>query len=173
MAFIVEDGTGLPDSTSFQSVAGARAYWSDVGVTFSQVDTVLESALNQSTRYIARVNKCRWKGVILVSSPVKQALPFPRGGVYDADGILQDDVVPKDVADATSEYMRRIVDGLTDLQPDPTRDPAVTKIREKVGPIETENEFIPGSLTRIQPYPSADALLKPYVYGSSGGCAVR
>jgi hypothetical protein len=72
--------------------------------------------------------------------------------------------LPVALEKATAEYAVRAL--ASPLQPDPTisdSGKAITRSREKVGPLETEFEYEDGgsvsNLTR--PYPAADNLLRP------------
>lgn len=162
MPFVVEDGTGLSNATSYVSVADARAYWADVGVTFSQTDTELEQALVAATRYIELRFSGQFRGHLVVINAPRQRLSWPRYNVWDCDGLLlASDEVPEVIKNATSEYMRRALE--SELLPDPSGDPFVTRQRDKVGPVETETERLPGLYT-IREYPFADSLIEELTY---------
>lgn len=162
MAFVVEDGTGLSNANAYIAVAFADAWFLDVGDTsWTGSDAVKEQAIVRATRYIDTVFAGRVLSTPLVST---QALLFPR---------VQWEGVPVGVQRATAEYARRALTAA--LLPDPTVDASgtlITKKREKVGPIEEETEFAASlGLITILPYPSADALLQPYL--RSGGRVIR
>jgi hypothetical protein len=102
-----------------------------------------------------------------------QPLPFPRVGLYDDAGLAVLGV-PQAIRDATAEYADRARVAL--LAPDPAvddRGAVITKLREKVGPIETETVYEAGSHLRnlLRPYPAADRLLAPYL--TPAGRAIR
>jgi hypothetical protein len=168
MAFVVEDGTGKVDANSYESVANARAYWLDVGVTFTQTDQVLQQSLVASTRYIELRYGSRFKGepeFPATENPVfaGQALSFPRLCLVNRYGVAVTGV-PVQVRHATSEYMKRAL--TAELAPDPSLAGNLISNREKVGPLETEVVFVPGSVPRFKPYPTADALLIEFIYSS-------
>jgi hypothetical protein len=98
-----------------------------------------------------------------------QPLSHPRVNLVDEDFILVVGIYD-DLVSATCEYSIRSVS--LDLDADPTviTTGSVTKIKEKVGPIEEETEFVPGSygIIRPTPYPAADRLLKKYLRSKSG-----
>lgn len=170
MSFLVEDGTGLASANSYASVAEARAYWIDRGVTFTQGDPALQVALVLSTDYIELRFAGRFKGCIQfppTQSPVflGQRLSFPRLYVYDRNGYCITGV-PQKVKDTTAEYMSRVLANGS-LMPDPTNDPTVTM--EKIGPIMTS--FLPGATQIVKPYPTADRLLSEFMF--TGGYAMR
>lgn len=94
-----------------------------------------------------------------------QPLSFPQAGLFDPAGIKVEGV-PLKLKQATAEYADRARVAL--LAPDPTVDSvggSVTKLREKIGPIETETEYSEGSsgIVVLKPYPAADRLLLNYV----------
>ncbi len=177
MAFVVEDGTGLATANAYISVADARAYWSDVGVTFSQPDSTptatfpitLQMAIVAATRYMELRFKSRFKGFKQFPSTVDpvfagQALPWPRVEVYDREGYVIEGV-PLGIRHACAEYMSRVF--VAPLAPDP--DDRSNLKREKIGPIEFE--FVPGGFPKFKPYPTADGLLAEFTY--SGGYCTR
>lgn len=99
----------------------------------------------------------------------EQPLSFPRIGLYTRDGkrVIG---VPLKAKQACAEYSVRAAAVV--LAPDPTIDARlapVAKVREKVGPIETETQYANGALpTLIKPYPAADRLLAEYVTAAGG-----
>jgi len=85
-----------------------------------------------------------------------QPLSFPRLGLVDPSGRLVLGV-PEAIRSATAEYAVRSVSAA--LWTDSTTAGDVTRVREKVGPIETETEGT--GLTRtLLDYPAADQLLQ-------------
>lgn len=99
-----------------------------------------------------------------------QPLSFPRVGLYDESGnaVLG---MPLRVMQATAEYADRARVAI--LAPDPTVDAqggAIIRLREKVGPIETETEYEAGTNLRItlHPYPAADRLLSGFLASKQG-----
>lgn len=98
-----------------------------------------------------------------------QPLSFPRLGLHDRDG--QPVVgIPLNVQKATAEYALRAISG--PLQPDPVTSETgllATKVREKVGPIETETMLAANFGVQIdKPYPAADRLLQEYTSRHTG-----
>lgn len=93
-----------------------------------------------------------------------QSLEFPRRYLYDRTSGLLVEGIPNEIKYATFEYAKRAIS--SDLWPDPSVDDTgvqVVKLRDKVGPLETEkifNEFKSGKT--IRPYPTADALVRKY-----------
>ena len=104
--FVVEDGTGLSNSTSYASVAGFQQYWENKGVDYTTTPAteVIQVWLNESTQFID--NNYTFCGDPLEED---QALQLPQsdlyykkvnpltGNCYPVDGI------PKEVETATYE----------------------------------------------------------------------
>lgn len=85
MALIVEDGTGLVDSDSYISLADARTFAANYGITLPADDTEAEIALRQGTQYVDLQEDC-FAGDRLSDT---QALAYPRddeGGMPKALG---------------------------------------------------------------------------------------
>ena len=107
MAFIVEDGTGLPNATSYASVAEFDAYWTDRGNTtvVALPDADKEVALILGTDWVDL--KFRWRGLKKEADPgiAEQALEWPREAVTDIHTLREvpDDEVPVQIKNATIE----------------------------------------------------------------------
>jgi len=133
MAFIVEDGTGKDDATSYLSVAGADTYHTEHGnpsAWSSATDAVKEGALMQATRYLD--GNFSWRGTILVSD---QALGWPRTGAVDDEGRDIDDAsVPMGVEEATA--LLALYHLSTPLDASFSRGDQIR--RQKVGSVEVE-----------------------------------
>lgn len=161
MAFVVEDGTGLVNANAYTSVAFMRAYWAEVGTTFAQADGLLEVALIKATRYVEARYDGRWLG-IREFPDAPQALAWPRLYVRQPDSCEDYTGVPLPLQRAVAEYAQRALLG-TNLQPDATVNPFITKTKKKVGPLETEEERLPGSAFTFVAIPAADAQLRGLV----------
>lgn len=173
MAFVVEDGTGLEDATSYTAIAFADDYFTTRGVTSwaSKTQQEKEVALILATEY----SDLRWgsklQGRPLVSA---QALEFPRRNCYDRYGRVQEGV-PNDWQKAICEYALKSFDGSL-TPPAPTSAKEVKKKKTVVGPITTEVEYqgVAASTSFIT-YPVADGLAKQFTFsgGSSNGGVIR
>jgi hypothetical protein len=169
MAFVLEDGSGLPTANSYASFAQFTAYFTDRAVTVSGVQATVEAALIRATDYLDL--RFRWKGC-KVKPLAEQALQWPRYGVYDEEGYeLPSDELPTALVNACCEYAKRAL--AAELAPDPTVDAsgvAVVKSRDKVGPIEVEREFsgASASSSTFKPYPAADRLIRHLIYPEGG-----
>lgn len=128
MAFIVEDGTGLTNSTSYASIAEADSYFDNFNnTTWSALDDANKQlALNKGTAFIDE--QYLFKGS---KTDYENALEFPRyeTGVVGYDG----ESVPVAIKKATYESALKSL--TSELQPD-VDSRAVTK--EKVDVIEVE-----------------------------------
>lgn len=167
MALVVEDGTGLANAQSYIDAAYADAYFAARGIAaWTGSSTVKEQAILRAMDYIETTK--RWLGYR--EFPDVQALGWPRLYMYD-DGVLVEGM-PEKLKRATAEYALRALTAT--LMPDPTTNATgqvVVRSKEKVGPIESETEFLAGSLQTLKPYPAADILLRQWVL--TGGRAVR
>ena len=92
MPFVVEDGTGLPDATSFITLAFFKEYADDRGRDYSaHTDAAIEQAIVRGTFYLSE--SFRWKGVrkrLRNNENGYQALAWPRYGVYDRESSYYD-----------------------------------------------------------------------------------
>ena len=134
MSIVVENGTGLPTSNAYASVAEADAYFVDRGNTTwedAEADAKAQ-ALVRATAALDGIYGGRWPGLRLTQA---QALDWPRGGAMDRDGYHLT-AVPAAVKAATFEAALIELGSSGSLSPSLDRGGSV--IREKVGPIETE-----------------------------------
>ncbi len=156
--FIVEDGTGKSNATSYASVEGADAYF-NARLNQIWMDLELErkqAALIDATDYI----DVRW-GQVLKGKPLTetQTLLFPRDC---PEGM------PANLLKATYEYAVRA--SQSPLFKDPLVDESgyqVTGKSEKVGPIEEKTTYAyegtGSNLMTTIPYPYPDGLMRPLV----------
>jgi hypothetical protein len=175
MAFTLEDGTGVIGANAYVDVAFVTAYLTDRNrETENGWDAAAagatQAAIIAATDYIERVFGPRFLGN-RASAPEAQGLGFPRVGIVKDGFQLVSTTLPVGLQQATAEYAVRALAAI--LQPDPTIDAtgkAVTRKREKVGPIEEETEYeAGGSITNlVKPYPAADALLTGLIRPTSG-----
>lgn len=167
MAFVPEDGSGLPNSNSYIDVAYADAYFADRLITAwsSLTNPAKQAALIAATDYI----DFRWGGYFKGCRETEnQALEFPRTPWVG---------IPTNLKKATAEYALRA--SSAPLAPDPVQDPSgyqVSRRMEKVGPIEERTDFAflgPGAVRQLlKPYPAADLLLRQFI-SSGQGRAIR
>lgn len=105
-SFVVEDGTGLSNATSYVSVAEADDYYT-IDANFSAAWGALNSTQKEyRLAWAARIldQKVDWAGEKHVED---SGLRWPRDCVVDRDGIeIDDDVVPRQVKEATLEFAK-------------------------------------------------------------------
>jgi hypothetical protein len=108
--FVVEDGTGLLNATSYVSVEDAddiitmnihaSASWEALTVADK------ERLLSWATRYLDE--RARWKGVRTTNT---SALRWPRAGITDRDNItLPGNEIPRQLEVATAEMARYLIE---------------------------------------------------------------
>jgi len=171
--FVVEDGTGLPDATAYDTVENVSDYIETFyNSKFSDWDALSqgakESAIMTASMYIDQNNE--FLGMIV---NCHQGLKWPRCGVCVKGCAIPSDVVPDyafgSITKATAEYAwRAALEG--PLNPDPSVDPngriiemtsccSTTKYSERYGPVLTQS------------YPTADKYLK--CFKITGGRLIR
>jgi hypothetical protein len=171
--FVVEPGDGTePLANSYVSVEEFVSYWTDRGFDYTVYTTgAVQRALIKATDYIDLENKYYFKGYILEED---QPLAFPRQYLYVECRLIEG--IPEELKRATFEYAKRVLTGADDgngeLQPDgEDRDETgaiIVKKFEKIGPIETETEYLAGTGSEVRSYPSADKWLLPFLKGTCG-----
>ncbi len=157
MALIVENGSQVSGAESYLSVADATTYHAargNAGWAALASDTVREQLLRKATDYLGEAYRLAWQGRRVTAV---QPLDWPRYGVY-SDGFLRDDaVVPVEVQNACAVLALKANAGPL------VQDTTQTKVRVKVGPIETE--FDPYS-PQTKTYVSIDRMLAPLLKSS-------
>jgi hypothetical protein len=114
--FVVEDGTGLTNSTTYCTVNFLKQYWDDFGYDYSSyTDTQLEQTMNRSTRIIDSTYRGRFPGVRYTR---EQSLEWPRVGAAYVDGnYINYNEIPIELQRAICEMVYGILTGEADLQP--------------------------------------------------------
>lgn len=128
---IVEDGTQVANANSYVSVADARIYATNRGITLPANDDNVAVMLIKASDYLEAQGDL-YKGERVSDT---QSLQWPRNCVYVYNALIPSNVIPKQLISAQVQLAMAINAGL-DLQPNIKPDAYV--IREKVGPIETE-----------------------------------
>ena len=168
MAFTVEDGTIVANANAYITVAEFKAYHDEVGNSYAALadDTAIEQAIVKATRYVERRWGNRFRGTI---QDTDQVLSFPRLYLQDRYGRLLTGI-PTVLKDAIAIYALASASGA--LEPEPTvqeNGQTLKRVREKVGPIETETEYSDDAsvdVTRL--IPEADRLIQQLVFGVGG-----
>lgn len=161
MSFIVEDGTGLSNATSYMSVLDADAYWADRGNAEWAALAPLQkqSFLISATEYI----DLRWGDQLAGRRAFDtQALEFPRVALCSSQPVVPPIALPAALLKATAQYA--LIASSQQLAPIPELDSTGrygTMVREKVGPIEEERRWGVGNTTpQVFPmYPIADSMM--------------
>lgn len=173
MALTIEDGTGKADSTSYVTVAEARAYAAARGVVLPSDDAELEALLVKAMDYLEAQRKLyageRTWAVATTAHPAVQALQWPRcGALLDCRHAIAHDSIPVELKRAQMQAAMEVFAG-RDLMP--SSDGRIVK-REKVDVIETEymtgQDIGGGTAVGAVTFPAVDALLEP-LYGCGGG----
>lgn len=174
MAFVVEDGTGIPDANSYVEVEFADTYFSERGITaWAGGATQKQTWLIQATDYIDQVFGSRFVGTRMT---LVQSLAWPRIFAVTRSGLnLADGTIPSALQRACSQYALRAIKG--PLMPDPIVSAEgfnVVTSRKKIGPIEKEFKVMGsnGSPILIRSYPAADSLMTELLREGGGGTRV-
>jgi hypothetical protein len=163
MAFIPEDGTGVPGANSYATVDYALNYFAERGRAseFAGGTEQQQGWLVQSTSYIELRFSDRF---LLAPFSLEQGLSFPRG-VVNGTAIVS--YLPWSLVQATCEYAVRAK--LGPLAPDPVVDATgltVVMTSREVGPLKRAFAVAPGSKPQtFRSYPAADALIAPLLMG--------
>jgi len=81
--FIVEDGTGKIDSTSYCTVAEYKQWLENKGEVTTETDSIIQARLNVGTEFIDGFNFLGTK------ADISNSLQFPRIGIkYYADNVI-------------------------------------------------------------------------------------
>ena len=167
IAFVVEDGTGLTNATSYISVADANGIVDTYGRAWSSDATTKDKqqALNAGTQYVdARFHEL-WQSYRTTEG---QALDWPRYGVVDIDDWeIADDVIPDKLKQAVVE-VAVYFDINGKVFPDADNSGTLKREKIKIDVLEFEEEYLGGS-SGSDVSTKVDDLLKDYIGGASGG----
>lgn len=131
ISIIVEDGSVVSGANSFVSVADARVYASNRGVSLPTVDDEVASLLIRACDYIM-AQEPKFSGS---RTSTEQELAFPRDGAYQLGVELGSNQIPKVLVSAQCQLAMDAHAGI-ELLPNLNKSGLVK--REKIGPIETE-----------------------------------
>jgi hypothetical protein len=164
LATAADAGAKFGTGTTANTEASALHFYDDQLLAFSKATGTAGNAVATTTT----VSTASWASAALSGGsnlPKPQPLAFPRAGLYgDSGAVIYG--IPERLKWAICEYAVRARAGT--LAPDPTADAyggIVTGLREKVGPIETSTQYLPGSTSgsRLPSYPAADRLVAEYL----------
>jgi hypothetical protein len=152
--FVVEDGTGKADATSYADIETADVYmqaWhGGDDQWFEQSDHEKKACLMKGTRFI---DSHDFRGFRLRGN---QALQFPRLDMETSPMFG----VPEAVVHAAIEAAFRVAKG-EDLLPDHSQE-VISGTTQTIGPITTQVNFARGKKP-ARTYETIHALLRPYV----------
>lgn len=113
--FVVSDGTGLPNATSYSSVEDLKQYWENLGYSLNDssgtpiTDEQFQVWLNRSTKYLDDNYRSRYPGIRQTTT---QKLEWPRKEAYYSDGAeIPESTIPQEIKDAAAEASNLIREG--------------------------------------------------------------
>lgn len=172
MAFVLEDGTGLPNSTAYITPAEMTSYHLDRNVEISAQydDTLKQRAIVVGSEYVDLVWGPSLHGRVLLST---QALLFPRQCLYSK---LRPCVpltgIPRNLKYAVAEYALREMITPGSLLPDPVVSDTGMQVlitTEKVGPIEERIQYTGSAVQSMKSFPKADRWMYDFINNVQGG----
>jgi hypothetical protein len=161
---IVEDGSGVANANAYITVAEARLYATQRGITLPTEDDEVAAMIIQATDFLES-KSCEYAG--RKTSPV-QSLEWPRIDAYlDGDDypMFPSNSIPKSLKQAQMALVVAVSQGIVLL---PNIGPQDYVIEETVGPITTKyaNPIAAGIETT---FTGVDFLLAP-LFGKCGQC---
>lgn len=162
MAFIVEDGTAVPDANAYVSLAAANAYWDDRGASAEWTaasDAVKQQAIVKATEYINFA--FAW---VSEEAVYDQALAWPR---YDYDGL------PSELLNATARLAGDVTGGV-ELAASVASTDHITSV--KAGSVKVDfNEDAQSSVASLGGvvFPWLNRMLREYIDGGVGSCSLK
>lgn len=165
MALVIETGEGLPDASSFVSVAELEAFASARSITLPATEAAKEVLLVQAADYLI-LREPSFQGT---RTKDDQALPFPRSGLVISCKDVADDVIPVSVKKAQMQAAVEANKVKNGLSPAFLTPPV---LREKVDVVDRQYMTPRQMSTRpdgsvFQPiFPQIDAYLFPVLRGN-------
>lgn len=133
MSIVVEDGTGLPNATSYVDVDYAVAYAAQYNKEFDADD---DNSLAVASQSLDLIYGKLYRGTQLTP---EQGLRFPRTSFIDGNGFSRDGI-PVELMKATVEAAILTQSGVV-LVSNPSRDGVMTRKTSKVGDLEQTFEW--------------------------------
>jgi len=165
MALIVEDGTGLADAESYNSLEEIAEYATNHGLTFAiSPAEAAEAAARRATTWLDGTYRGRYSGTRLNGRD--QALQWPREDATDAeDEDIATDEVPAEIKAAHAEAAIRELASPGALNPDFVS--GTQAVRKKVGSIEVEYRDVVMGPEMVRPVVNVvDDILAPLLGNS-------
>ena len=166
MSFIVEDGTGKSDATSYQTVAECKAYWDSIGVDYSLLsDAQIEVYLNKGANALTAIFQSRLSGYKAVAG---QRLDFPRYQCEIKGGALTEFWLDSSGAASIPERLKEAQSILAN-------DARTKELMPNIKPRVLEKSLGRNALSikyaqygsQLTQYTAVEALLAPYLSASS------
>jgi len=156
ISIVVEDGTNVASANSFNTIAEARTYALNRGVTLSATDDVVAAQLIKATDYI-QSKCCDFQGYETYET---QVLCFPREELYISGRLFASDEIPAQLKGAQIQLVMAQAAGIN-IFPNALATDFV--VEEKIGPITTKYaDPTKVGLGDLSPSMTAvEALLKP------------
>jgi len=164
MAFIVEDGTVVPDANSYATVAEAEDYATDrLYTSWTSASSGKEEALIRATAAIDAMYGGRFPGYKV--SGRDQSLEWPRQAAYDdEDNLIAADEVPIEIKQAVYEAAVRELAVPGSMMPDLERGGGIRSLRAGSVAIEYSD-----TATVTTTYSLINGILAPLLVTGSGG----
>lgn len=164
MDFVVEDGTGKADATSYLSDDDLIAYAVATGADLGSGDP--RASLIRATAWIDGTFGARFPGAR--RNGRAQGLAWPRTGATDAAGeTIALSEVPAEIIRATAEAALRELASSGSLAPDEIASGVVK--RERMGPMEVEYAVAEGGRSAAPAFPVIEGILGPLIGRTSAG----
>lgn len=140
--FVLEDGTGKSDATSFADEAAASTYWDIHDPAYKIVWDALAAedsaeALNAGASALDHDYERQMKGGRTTAT---QALSYPRKNVKRYGFAVLTTVIPDEVVDSNIELARRSQEG-TDLEPDLANPTGISAQSVRADTVEVKTSY--------------------------------
>lgn len=154
--FVVEDGSGLTNSTSYCSVQDFLDYWNARAISHDSVEAEkIQGILVQATQYVDKSFK-----YIGQRPTAEQALNWPRWYALSPDGFVYSGV-PNEIVYATCEAASLLLGG---TQLFTSAEAGVVGKTENVGPVQTSYQYATEQTGRVV-YQAVLVYLKDLIKG--------
>ena len=164
MAFVVEDGSGVPGANAGITPTFLAAYATDRNRTVPGGDT--QSGIVRGTAAISALYGSLFPGVRTYGRA--QGLPWPRTGASDNEGrVIGPNEMPIEYREAVAEATLREMAIPGSILPDVAAGGAVK--RKKLGAMEVELAVSDGAAAPGPRLPFIDAILAPLLPGPTAG----
>jgi hypothetical protein len=168
MALITEDGSNVPNSNSYLSVADADSYHALYGSSdwAGNITADKEAALIKATRSIDLLYGQRF---ISIPQWSNQSLLWPRQTcVINRIQVIQSASIPRQLKEAVAEAALMYING-EELYPTPNLDQFVSKQTLKVGDIDVSKDYsIPPKVEQFQNFNKVELILTPFLRKPGG-----